>query len=316
MTFEEDDFVHGSIEDLLKQMATEPAAARYTHILIDGPGVTHPAHATVQADPTPDTPSTERAIEVRRAVWSGLNLVLQRFASEATLVYLVWDGKENRAYRRGLHPNYKHGRRPKDPSLHAAMAEVYREARRRGCKQPVVSDYEADDVIASLVRALSGTGARVLIVSEDRDLYQLVADDVHQYHPKGDMLRDPPAIELVRKHTAVGHTHRKSLHGDGGDNVYGLPSVGETTADTLLAEYPTLVLDCLHGVPIWDRVQQLSQKPRNTLLRAGMALVHPVRAPKMDTMEPAPRAAILAVEAVVRETHRLVALEDALAVEI
>jgi len=290
-----------SIDDLLAAMSSSTHET-YDVILIDGNGVTHPAHAMV-----PPAPGPARAKEVSTLVWSKLDPVLERYS--AARVVLTWDGADNRASRRALHPCYKFGRAAKDPELRAAMHAVYRTAKLRGYAQPVERDYEADDVIASLVRQLRAQNQRVLIISEDRDLHQLVCGTVHQLHPRDGALCDPVTVDIRGQHAATAHTHRKALRGDAGDNIRGLPGVGEKVADAALMEYPELVRDCLHGKVQWRRLSEATLK---ALARSGASMCHPARAPKCDKRECGDVAALKAVQETIRETYWLVSLEDGL----
>lgn len=114
-----------------------------------------------------------------------------------------------------------------------------------------VAGYEADDVIGTLCRQLAEQRDRYpevtgLIVTGDRDAFQLVNDDViHVWLPARskqqlDQEFDPKAVELkmgVRPDQIV---DLKALMGDASDNIPGVPGIGEKTAVKLLQEFDTL----------------------------------------------------------------------------
>src|SRR4051794_36668182 len=139
---------------------------------------------------------------------------------------------------------YKAGR-PSRPDLlkeqwpHLApLAEAF------GFKNVDVEGYEADDVIATLARQASDAGVPVMIVSGDRDVYQLVRDgvrvmttsrgvtDTKVYDREGVVERYGVPPELV--------TDFIGLKGDTSDNIPGVPGIGDKTAAQLLQEFGDL----------------------------------------------------------------------------
>ena len=108
-----------------------------------------------------------------------------------------------------------------------------------------VEGYEADDVIATLDRAAPASrGSTVMVVSGDRDVYQLVEDgvrvmttsrgvtDTKIYDREGVIERYGVPPELV--------TDLIGLKGDTSDNIPGVPGIGDKTAAQLLQEFGSL----------------------------------------------------------------------------
>ncbi len=107
-----------------------------------------------------------------------------------------------------------------------------------------VDGFEADDVIASLTKRAREQGTKVMVVSGDRDVYQLVEDgvrvmttsrgvtDTKIYDRDGVVERYGVPPELV--------TDLIGLKGDTSDNIPGVPGIGDKTAATLLQEYGDL----------------------------------------------------------------------------
>jgi DNA polymerase-1 len=97
--------------------------------------------------------------------------------------------------------------------------------------------FEADDIIATLVAQARDKGLRVVIVSADKDLLQLVGPDVLMY----DTMRNKVfGAEETREKLGVEPGQVRdllALMGDSSDNVPGVPSVGQKTAAKLLEEY-------------------------------------------------------------------------------
>ena len=79
-----------------------------------------------------------------------------------------------------------------------------------------------------------------MIVSGDKDLLQLVSEDITLWDPMHDRLMDVAAVEEKYGLRPVQLLDYLSLTGDSADNISGVPGVGPKTAQKLLAEYETL----------------------------------------------------------------------------
>ena len=109
---------------------------------------------------------------------------------------------------------------------------------------PIVeaSGFEADDVIATLATVAEERGDDVIIVTGDRDTYQLVADPHIKvlYNKRGVSEYDLMDVEAIRAKTGVvptDYVHYAALRGDNSDNLPGVPGVGEKTAAKLVNTY-------------------------------------------------------------------------------
>jgi DNA polymerase-1 len=104
--------------------------------------------------------------------------------------------------------------------------------------------YEADDVIATLSRQAEADGLEVLICSGDRDVFQLVNDQVTVLYPRrgvSDLTRMTPSA-VVEKYglSPVQYPDFAALRGDPSDNLPKIPGVGEKTAAKWVAEFGSL----------------------------------------------------------------------------
>lgn len=100
--------------------------------------------------------------------------------------------------------------------------------------------YEADDVLATLASRFRGAGREVVIVSDDKDMYQLITEGVRIYSPRREMMIGP--LE-ARERFGVDPSQMLdylSLAGDASDNIPGVEGVGEVTARKLIQQYGTL----------------------------------------------------------------------------
>ncbi|MEC4675497.1 MAG: DNA polymerase I [Nitrospirota bacterium] len=100
--------------------------------------------------------------------------------------------------------------------------------------------YEADDLIGTVAKNASSKGARVFIVTADKDMLQLVNENVQIYDPAKDRVLD---INYVKEKFGVGPervTEFMALTGDASDNIPGIKGVGEKTARELLSSFGSL----------------------------------------------------------------------------
>jgi DNA polymerase-1 len=101
-------------------------------------------------------------------------------------------------------------------------------------------NYEADDLIATYTKQIIKVGAKVTVISSDKDLMQLVSDKVRLYDPmKSKVLGEKEVIEKfgVKPNQVI---DVQSLAGDSSDNIPGVPGIGIKTASELINKYKTL----------------------------------------------------------------------------
>jgi DNA polymerase-1 len=99
---------------------------------------------------------------------------------------------------------------------------------------------EADDLIAAAAKRLAEQGCKVVVVSGDKDLLQLVGEDITCWEPMSDKLLDAVAVEEKYGLPPARLLDYFALIGDSSDNIKGVPGVGPKTAQKLIAEHGTL----------------------------------------------------------------------------
>jgi DNA polymerase I len=149
-----------------------------------------------------------------------------------------WSGREK------TYEPYKAQRKPRPDLLKEQWPHLMPLAEAFGFTNLKVDGYEADDVIASLVKRAREEKIPVMVVSGDRDVYQLVEDgvrvmttsrgvtDTKIYDREGVIERYGVPPELV--------TDLIGLKGDTSDNIPGVPGIGDKTAASLLQEFGSL----------------------------------------------------------------------------
>jgi DNA polymerase I len=143
-------------------------------------------------------------------------------------------------FRNQLYDAYK-AQRPEAPPELVPQFKLVREATEAfNVAQVEMTDYEADDLIATYARQAVAAGATVTIVSSDKDLMQLVGPGVTMYDPLKQRSIGP---DEVREKFGVGPekvVDVQALCGDSVDNVPGVPGIGIKTAAELINIYGDL----------------------------------------------------------------------------
>jgi len=185
-------------------------------------------------------------------------LKLQELDPERRLV-VCWDPEDNVSKRVERFPDYKKSRRGKEPDeeYRGELHDLLGLLTHLGIDQAWSVGWEADDVIGTLARCLPQP---VLVLTRDQDLLQLVSREVHVLLRIGseesvvDVLeandRLPVPLRLFRDY--------KALAGDTGDDVPGVPGIGEKKAVALLGWNPSVVPEMMAlGHPQGDIPREL-----------------------------------------------------------
>ena len=158
---------------------------------------------------------------------------------EPTHLAVIFDAS-SKTFRNDIYPEYKANRLEPPEDLRPQFALVRDATRAFGVPSIEMLGFEADDLIATYARLAHEAGARVTIVSSDKDLMQLVNDRV-------DML-DTMKLKTIARDQVIekfGVPPEKvvdvqALAGDSTDNVPGVPGIGIKTAAQLIEEYGDL----------------------------------------------------------------------------
>ncbi len=171
----------------------------------------------------------------------GFTTMLMKLISEsdADCIAVIFDAARA-TFRNEIYPQYK-AHRPEPPEELIPQFPLVREAA-RAFNLPAIEQggYEADDLIATYARLAREAGAKVTIVSSDKDLMQLVRDGIEMLDPiKG---RPIGPAEVAEKFGVPPEkvVDVQALAGDSVDNVPGVPGIGVKTAAQLINEYGDL----------------------------------------------------------------------------
>ena len=137
---------------------------------------------------------------------------------------------------------YKAHRKPMEPELESQIPKVYEILDAFKIKRVVIEGYEADDIIATAVRRFESK-TDIIVVSNDRDLWQLASKNVMIMLPttKG----DAEWLGAKEVNARLGFdpakiADYKGLRGDASDNIPGVFGIGEKTATTLIQQYGSI----------------------------------------------------------------------------
>jgi DNA polymerase-1 len=221
---------------------SEPAPVLY---LVDGYALIYRAFFAMLSRPL----TTSRG-ENTSAAWGVVNFLL-RLLERHHPAYVVWVHDAGTSFRHETFPEYKATREKLDEQLQQDFdRSVERiEALLAAFRVPLVAvdGYEADDVIGTLATQAAARGVDAVIVSGDKDFYQLIGARITLLNPgRG----GPAAVE--EQHVTLANAAERlgvppertvdylALVGDSADNVPGVRGVGEKTAQKLLAEFGSL----------------------------------------------------------------------------
>jgi DNA polymerase-1 len=213
--------------------------------LIDGYALIYRAFFAMIARPL----TTSRG-ENTSAVWGVANFLLRLFR-ERRPAYVAWVHDAGTSFRHEVFPEYKATREKLEPELQEAFD---RSLERVGqlldaFHVPLIAidGYEADDVIGTLARRVVDQGAQAVIVSGDKDFYQLVSDHVSLLNPgrRGPAAVDETWVDSSNAADRLGVPPNRvvdylALVGDSSDNVPGVRGVGDKTARALIGQFGDL----------------------------------------------------------------------------
>ena len=145
-----------------------------------------------------------------------------------------------KTFRNDIYPEYKAHRPPAPDDLIPQFKIIHDAVEAFNLPSIQLAGYEADDIIATYAKQAESNGSKVTIVSTDKDLMQLVSDDVRMLDT---MKNRHIGIEEVTEKFGLGPEkviEIQALAGDSADNIPGVPGIGVKTAALLLSEFGDL----------------------------------------------------------------------------
>ncbi|PKL39788.1 MAG: DNA polymerase I [Spirochaetae bacterium HGW-Spirochaetae-1] len=149
-----------------------------------------------------------------------------------------------KSFRFGMYAEYKANREKMPDDLRSQIGEIKDMVAVMGIETLEHPDYEADDILGTIVEKYARGETEVVLVTGDKDAYQLVRENVLIYANKKGIteyeIYDEKAVEEklgIRPGQVIDYM---ALTGDSSDNIPGVKGIGEKTALKLITEYGTL----------------------------------------------------------------------------
>ena len=177
------------------------------------------------------------------AVFGFVNMINAILREDFTHLLVAFD-KGKKTFRHVDFPDYKGGRKPMPEEFRSQIDLIKESLDVLGVAQREISLIEADDIIGTYSKEYYDDFDQIEIISNDKDLLQLLNDKVSMRSSKkgkkDNVLYTPNFLKEEMNVFPNQITDLKGLMGDSSDNLPGIPGVGEKTAVKLLDEYLTL----------------------------------------------------------------------------
>jgi DNA polymerase I len=238
-----------------------------TFYIIDGHAQIYRAYYAPFRDLTSPTgePTKGTYVFIQRL----LNIIESR---KPDYLAMVIDTGEANLERRQIDPEYKANRKPPPPDFEPQEKRILQVVTDIGIPIYSLAAHEADDLMATMARRATAEGLQTMLVSNDKDLRQLVNDSVRMYDPYNETVTDAATIRAKFGYTPDQAVEIQTLIGDATDNVPGIPGVGEKTAATLIQKYGSVDEVVKHISELTPKLRQnLSEHAE--ILKRSRALV-------------------------------------------
>lgn len=222
------------------------AAANDTLLVVDGHSLAFRAFFAL-----PVENFSTSAGQATNAVWGFASMLSQVInAEKPTRLGVAFDVKGG-TFRNTMLPQYKGTRDAAPEELLTQLPLIQRMLKALGVTYIEKPGYEGDDVIATLATMGDQAGYHTLVLSGDRDAFQLVDDNVTVLYP-GHHFKDlkhmtPQSIVDKYKVTPAQYPDLAALRGETADNIPGVPGVGDGFAAKWINQYGSLDGICEHA---------------------------------------------------------------------
>jgi DNA polymerase I len=210
----------------------------------------------------PFRPLSSPSGESVKAVYVFTQMLLSILQKERPdFLAIAFDVSDETTERKAFYPEYKAHREAAPDDLHTQFARAVQVI--EAMRVPIfrVDGHEADDVIATIAERLRGSDVELRIVSKDKDLHQVLSDQVVLWDPSTGEVIDPDRLLETRGYRPEQAVEIQTLVGDPTDNIPGVHGVGFKTAAKLIDRYGT-------AEAVLDHADEQTPKLRERLLEA------------------------------------------------
>jgi DNA polymerase-1 len=171
------------------------------------------------------------------AIYGVLNMLRKLIRDEQPdKVAVVFDAK-GKTFRNDIYPEYKANRPPMPDELRVQIEPLHEIIKAQGLPLISIEGVEADDVIGTMCRQAAEQGYEVLVSTGDKDMAQLVNENVRLINTMNNHFMDEAAVVEKFQVRADQIIDYLALMGDSSDNIPGVPKVGPKTAAKWIDEY-------------------------------------------------------------------------------
>ncbi len=195
------------------------------------------------------------------AIYGFVNILVELIRRENPDLIIAVFESETPTFRHELSKDYKATRPEAPEAIKVAIPYVLQILKAMNIPIVQVEGYEADDVIATLAKKLSEQGYLVYVVTSDKDLAQIVSDNVQLYRPSTRGGYEVWDRQKVKEEWGVEPSliaDVLALMGDKVDNIPGVPGIGKKTAVQLVSQYGTIE-------NIYENLDRIPEKWRKKL---------------------------------------------------
>ena len=187
-----------------------------------------------------------------------ISKIIKDFDTDKLII--TWDVSK-KTFRTDLYKDYKGNRKSAPDEFKIQVKVLQKLIEKFNIPQVSLEGFEADDVLGTLSKSFNDNDEEVLIVTGDRDSFQLISEKTNVLYTKrgiSEVERFGEAeFEERFKISTSQYIEYLGLKGDASDNIPGLPGVGEKTAINLLSDYENIE-------NIYKNLDNLTPKLRNT----------------------------------------------------
>ncbi|MDX1774965.1 MAG: DNA polymerase I, partial [Desulfobulbales bacterium] len=201
--------------------------------LIDGSAYFYRAyHAVAPLTTTTGLPT--------HAAYGFTNILLRVIREKSPEFLAVAFDAKGPNFRHEIYTDYKANRPPMPDDLAVQIPYIKKIVKAHNILIMEEQGVEADDLIASAARKLAAAGHEIIVVSGDKDLLQLVDDNITIWEPMKDVVMDSEGVKKKYNVAPDRLLDFFALMGDKSDNIPGVPGIGPKSAEKLINEYGSL----------------------------------------------------------------------------
>ncbi len=232
-----------------------------TFLIVDGHSLAHRGFYALNVNLTaPDGTPTAMIVGFMNMLYR----VQDELLPDCTVI--VFDAK-GKTFRHELQEDYKAGRHPLSDELKIQIPILQELLRLCGFKTVILEGVEADDSAASIARLAQSQGHEAVILSSDKDLFQILGDRIKMIRPikngvSGAEIYDENLFIKEYGFKPSSMADYLAMTGDNADNIKGIAGIGEISAKKILAEYPTIEA-------IYDSLDNFTKSTRKKFEAAG-----------------------------------------------